>query len=85
MFGFQYRGFWFLVFSAAHSGGIGGSLVLDTAARESAHRGTAPAASSRFSYRHPGVGQDLLRGEPGFHVHLQHLADQHLKRVTRHY
>lgn len=32
------------------------------------------------TYRHPGVRQDLLCSETAVHVHLQHLADQHLGR-----
>lgn len=31
------------------------------------------------SYRHPGVGQDLLGSETSVNVHLQHLTDQHLR------
>lgn len=33
------------------------------------------------TYRHPGVRQDLLCSETAVHVHLQHLADQHLGGV----
>lgn len=90
LFGLQHGGFLLCfggvrggrVLGVAHSVGVYRRLVLrsDISAVRFSPGRSGVTACLPSAYRHPAVRQDLLRGETAVHIHLQHLADQHLGR-----